>query len=481
MNRSKPKILHRVGKSNVFVMRKLVITLFIITSLHSFNTYSASSEDKKLYKAVFRDNLIDAQKVIDDGGNVNEHSTTYCSPLMDAVLMGNEKMVGLLLKNGAKSDTCPELHSIFIYGYKVFNPSDGSKIEISGRQFLYTPFYYSIKTKRIDIVKLFCDNGYDITKKIGGKQFTYPIIASAKFDDTPIFNLLIEKGVDVKMKDYLGENALMYSASASNVEITNKLLDKGCPVNDTSRIGYTSLMYAAETPGINTEIINSLINSGADLNYNNSLNLSAFSIACFHNKRELALFLFEHGAKEKDIKSGFELNAKMNHFLGDYFLAKGELKISVEYYKKAKQFYNESIPIEQNGLSSVNRAKTSNFIIGALTGAAISSLSAVQANQFGKNIGMNLNNSQKTLIASSYADSYNNTFQKVYTREPFIIADIRYPISGDLDELKAFYKNKIKQIEMSINLIDNILSCIEKGLTGQELKSCIDNIQLSKK
>jgi hypothetical protein len=72
----------------------------------------------------------------------------------------------------------------------------------------------------------------------------------------------------------------------------------------------------------------------------------------------------------------------------------------------------------------------------------------------------------------------NSIFYKKY---PVIFDNYRLPPGASLDTQKSFYKHKIQQFEMSISLIDAKLVCIEKGLKGDVLNSCIEGIQLSDK
>ena len=281
----------------------------------------------------------------------------------------------------------------------------------------------------------------------------------------------------------------MYAAPSGNLEITYLLLQKGCSVNDTSNNGYTPLMYAVKAKGISKEIINILINKGADLNFNNIKNESAFSLECLSNNRALALFLFEHGAKGKDSNSEIESNARMNHFLGDFYLAMSELQVSKDYYAKAKLFYNESIQKEKQEITKIDKAikkeKVENAIIDASAYVAayvtVHSLAVMQANQFGKDIGMTLTKSQRSILVSQYTDNYLRTYSSVYEKNAIVLFDYELPEDASLEEQKIFYVNKITQFEMCIDLIDAIFNCIEKRLTGDELINCIHDIQLSKK
>jgi ankyrin repeat protein len=439
-------------------MRKLVTFLVVFICFSSFKAFN----QPHFTAAIMYNEIKSVQKLIDEGANVNDHAKNICFPLTYSAEYKRLEIAELLLKNGAKFDTCPDLHG-----------------PLTSNQERYPAFYYAISLNQIDMVKLFCKYGYDVTNKINGTHFTYPIIISAGLGDTAIFNFLLEKGVDVTVSNFNGENALMHSVATNNLEITKKLLQKGLPVNDTSNIGVTPLMIAATVHGINFEIIDLLINNGADLTYTNRHNLSAFSLSCLYNNRDLALYLSEQGAKGKESEGAFELNARMNHFLGDYFWGKNDINSSKGYYEKAKPFYDLSISKEKEKLSAVRKKLTGNFVLEVLSAAISSTQASVQANQEGQKLG--LSNSQVSLLRASYAETNRMIWSPFYKKNPTILYDYRLSAFATLDEQKEFYKNKIKQFEMSIGFIDGIVSCIDKKLAGEELNSCIQNIQLTTK
>jgi ankyrin repeat protein len=392
-----------------------------------------------------------AQKLIENGANVMAHHKNRCYPLFYAVLNKNFEMLELLLKNGAYPDTCNHSH----IPTHAFIPLQLDYVEFSGRKILYDPFYYAIKLNQESMVQKFCEFNYDVKKKIGDTIYTYPIVAAAKFQNEDIFNYLLEKEVDVNMKDYTGETTLMYCCSANNPQMVNQVLQRGILRKDTSNTGYTPLMYASEVHGIKMSIIDSLISKGVDINQRNTNNQSALSLACLHNNRDVALRLFQYGAIAKDSKTDFESNAFTNHFYGDYFLSKGDINNCKGFYLKAKQYYNDCIPLMKEELSDIKKQKKIDKVL-----EAIPYVVAVAVGRTDAVIQDMLTNRQYSAI--------NTTI--IYDQQP--------PVNASLDEFAIYYKNRITQFESSVALIDGIMACIEKGFTGQELNSCIKSIQL---
>jgi uncharacterized protein len=458
-------------------MKKITLLLVLICCFgfsKSFtqNYWNLDKSSRKLldYVGAFND-AEGAQKEIENGANVNAHSNNRCYPIFYAVLYKNLYLVDLLLKNGANPDTCARPH----IETRTFVPNQLSIVEFRDKHLLYNPFYYAIKLNQLEMVKKFCEYNYNVKKKIGDSIYTFPIVAAAKYNNSEIFNLLLEEGVDVNVKDCFGLSTLMYCCSANNLQMFQKVIQTANHINDTSNIGYTALMYAANVQGINMNIIDSLIREGADINHFNKLNESALSLACQFNNHALALLLLEHGAIVKEPKSEIEASARMSHFLGDFYLAKGELQIAKDYYVKAQHYYTESIHKEEQELSKVNKEKALDKTIEVMTFAASvavgQSIAYSKADQFGKNLGMNLTNSQKAILASQYTDEYYRKYSTVYTHTDY----------ASLDEQKTFHQKKIDQFKLCVDLIGSKNNCIDKGLIGDELNSCIRTAQLSQK
>jgi hypothetical protein len=80
-----------------------------------------------------------------------------------------------------------------------------------------------------------------------------------------------------------------------------------------------------------------------------------------------------------------------------------------------------------------------------------------------------------------YAENLRKIYSPVFKDNEILLYDYQLPAGASLDEQKVFYKNKINQFEMSIKLIDSVLTCMEKGILGEELNFCIQGIELSDK
>ena len=116
-----------------------------------------------------------------------------------------------------------------------------------------------------------------------------------------IADLLIEKGADIEARDDDDINALVYASTYNNEEMVKFLLEKGadantvCEIkNEHTDISPTPLMNAAYKG--NTNIINILLENGADINYTTDYGMTALMYAASFNQFEAAKVLLENNA-----------------------------------------------------------------------------------------------------------------------------------------------------------------------------------------
>ncbi len=408
---------------------------------------------QQLTKAVINNDITKAKSLIENGAYVNEHSKTKCFPLRYAVKNGNKEMVELLLNNGAVCDTCPVKHT--------YNWSPPQFVDETN---MYeTPYCHAISLKNLDIVQLFSKYGLDVTSRINSPKFTYPVIYAIKQNSENIYRYFVDKGADVKVKDYSGNTTLMFAARLNNIELMEELLGKGCQINDTSLEGYTPLMFAVENEKIDGRIIDFLLSKGADINYVSYKSQSAYSIACYHNNRPLAMYLLEKGFQFKQANGDLEGVAIMNLFAGDFFINKGDYNIAKICYEKTKKYFESVIQIRTQRLDQLNSRLAGKLILQTLAYGIVAG--AINAS-----------------VPGQHVEAYN--YPKMpykYPKDDQNILSIDYQLPSDYyDEIeKVFVKNKIRQDEMFLSLTKGIIACLANGYTGKDLDECIQSVPLN--
>ena len=192
-----------------------------------------------------------------------------------------------------------------------------------------TPLIQAIEYKQTDIINYLLENNADVNLTLGYSTplteamydeelvrklidlgayvnlttesgFT-PLMASTGRNNIAIAELLIEKGADIEARDDDGINALVYASTYNNEEMVKFLLEKGADANTVCEIenehidiSPTPLMNAAYRG--NTNIINMLLENGADINYTTDYGMTALMYAASFNQFEAAKVLLENNA-----------------------------------------------------------------------------------------------------------------------------------------------------------------------------------------
>lgn len=109
---------------------------------------------------------------------------------------------------------------------------------------------------------------------------TFPGIAlfdPVETSNEPLVVALIDRGIELTIRNDNGDTALHVAAQKGNVAILKALNDAGCNINDRGNRGATPLHYAAITG--NTEMVDAILASGADCTIQDNGGNLAFHLA----------------------------------------------------------------------------------------------------------------------------------------------------------------------------------------------------------
>lgn len=166
------------------------------------------------------------------------------------------------------------------------------------------------------VLGLLLDRGADANSL---RRFPYAtalesaLMSAAQYGHTDCVKLLLKRGADVHFKSEYG-NALHFAAFKQRTEIARLLLDRGIDVNAKSRrigsfrneLGLTALMYAAVSEQDNSDLVELLIERGADVHAVSAGGETAMDLARRRGDTKIVRLLTSAGAKPVEKKRSVE-------------------------------------------------------------------------------------------------------------------------------------------------------------------------------
>lgn len=277
-----------------FALQLIFLNLFFMISCSGVDiTYSA------LYKAIADNKLIVVEIILSKKKlDVNKIDKNLdLSPLHLAASLGQNKIVNLLIQNGANVnikntiDATPlmlasfnnhvETINILIMSGALINEKDkrnyNALMYASEAGSFYASeflFDFGIKNNIVSIdgktaYDLALENGHEKIAELLTKRFNHLIDAIVENNAVKV-KMLIDEGANVNSLDSKGSSALLRAVERGNKEIVKMILDTGkCNIEQSDSSGATALMWAVELNYLDiTEI---LLNKGASYNKKDSM------------------------------------------------------------------------------------------------------------------------------------------------------------------------------------------------------------------
>lgn len=303
----------------------LEITTELITRGAKINTEAQDkSGQTPLMAAIIAGNDAVAKLLLNHGANVNpKEPTTGCSPLHFAAYKGNLELIELLLSKGANinaKDCCgqtPLNHAIGGAKIEVVQPisfpfvirraypeslvvvktllAHGPDINAQDRTIGFTPLHMAVFLGSIELTKLLIAYGAIIDVPAHGiDPESYPSIEPYFKKIHDDFSKLNNSQKDTVRKIGKGETPLHIAARVGNLEIIKVLLAHGANINARSTIGVTPLEIAVMYGYI--DAVKLLITKGATINVCSD-KATPLRMAVYLNHIDIVKTLLANGAK----------------------------------------------------------------------------------------------------------------------------------------------------------------------------------------
>ncbi|THZ93305.1 hypothetical protein D6C88_02781 [Aureobasidium pullulans] len=239
--------------------------------------------------------------LLESGADVPKPCDYLSLPLDIACRNGALEVIEMLLAYGAKANACDSgaLTAACKGGHiEVAQLLLAQGADVVGRRNRETPIQAACSEGHLELVKLLLANGAD--HNAAGGSSGSALSNACLSGNTALVNLLLDRGVDPNAMDSLYGSALQRlcaTASYINLEIVQLLLDRGADVDTRGGKFRAALCDAALYD--NVEVVRMLLQRGADPNLRDKRFGSALQAACgarYGTSPDLVQLLLDNGA-----------------------------------------------------------------------------------------------------------------------------------------------------------------------------------------
>ncbi len=412
-----------------------------------------------LIYATERGNAAIVEYLLNKGANPNHTADDGSTPLIIAVRKGNSLIAELLIQRGA-----------LVNGFG----DDG-----------FTALTVTAEKGNKKVFDLLLKHGAKPDVSIANRDTA--LMKSIPRKDSYYFDRLLESGADPNKKGRGGNTPLIIAACSNKPEIAEKLLKAGARVNELNESGNSALLFAAGLAGIKPDIAKLLVERGADINQSSKDGLTPVKSACFAGNAGMVVYLFEKGARMNidDVSDeGRELNGTLNHILGDYYLAKDDLKKSRISFEKAQGYYKKIIDQYQGDVTKMAWKQAGGYTLAAAWLPMLMVLNPGAAGALVANISTGTTTNRQITaqmddsIRAYYAHKQKYHHPYVPTYEGVNMSYVPPPLNdAPIAQKKTFAERKAQHVEKRSQIITDVLGCFDKNPGGGSgLQTCVNTV-----
>ncbi|MGB6064909.1 MAG: ankyrin repeat domain-containing protein [Desulfomonilaceae bacterium] len=283
---------------------KVAVILFCIMLLTiNYTTVYANVDVHVLVAAAEGGLLVEVNKALKEGVDVNGRDYTGNTALCVATEFGHTDIVKVLLKHGAT----PDATSVGGSTPLMFAASNGileaAELLISGGANVNfidrkgeTALMRASADGHLEIARLLISKGAKID--VADQARATALLKAANNGHLEIAGLLLENHANVNIRDRNWRTPLLDAASDGNIAMMRLLLSKGADVNSADKAeGATALiMIMRHKRASFIDIANVLVENGADVNAQGRDGYTALHAAAIAGNNVAVKFLLDHGA-----------------------------------------------------------------------------------------------------------------------------------------------------------------------------------------
>jgi ankyrin repeat protein len=310
------------------------LSLVIILSFGCFCTINSQTPASKIFTAVKNNNIKEVKSLLEEGVNPNSFDEDGDHLLMYAALYSSVDCMQLLLEKGSdvnaknKIDETALMWAVHDLAKMKLLIQHGADVNAKAKSGNTPLLIATVGQGKYDAVKLLLDKGADALTVNNRKENA--LMRAALFSDTATVSLLLSKGIDINALSMDSTTALLNATFNVNKPVIIQLLEQGADpdkicffgltaltgavifadpesvkailkkskkVNAQDAGGNTVLMYAGYNEYDNVDVIQALLDQGADVNIKAKDGATALSWASKKGNTATVALLKKAGAK----------------------------------------------------------------------------------------------------------------------------------------------------------------------------------------
>ena len=192
----------------------------------------------------------------------------------------------------------------------------------------------------------------------------------------------------------------------------------------------------------------------------------------------MAVYLYEKGADPQVPDAFPELSGRAHQVLGDYFLSRDDYEKARAAFQEARNNYQATLVTLQKQVSHLEFKEIMVSLATAFASQAVagSYQAAGTSRQLAQVRGLNYATRTGTGTQGymTYMNRYNRAYVPTYSAIYMPLVGPP-PVNAPLDQQKAYAQERVKHLEQLSSLMDKVLGCFSRNLSGSELHLCMDD------
>ena len=227
-------------------MRKISLAAFL--SFCSFCLLNAQTPASKIFEAVRNNNINEVRSLFEQKADPNSIDEDGDHLLMNAALYASVDCMQLLIEKGSnvnaknKIDETALMWSVHDLAKMKLLIQHGADVNAKAKTGNTPLLIASVGHGKYDAVKLLIDKGADVLAVNNRKENA--LVRASLFGDTATVSLLLSKGLDINAFTLDSTTALITAVLNANKPVIFQLLERGADPDKLSFFGLTSLSFA---------------------------------------------------------------------------------------------------------------------------------------------------------------------------------------------------------------------------------------------